>query len=181
MMSGESGLDICRRIPTDRRFSIIIISAMGGDIDRILGLELGADHYFSKPFNPRELLAQIRAIVRRRSEFADSKPVARGYSFRGWRLDVIRRELFSPQGVLVQLSTGDFRLLEVFAENPMQILRRSTIMAALDFKQNESYDRVIDVMVSRLRRRLDLHEGIDELIQTLRGEGYYFNTLVNRH
>jgi two-component system OmpR family response regulator len=181
MMPGENGLEIARRLSAKGGPSIIMLSAMGEDSDRIIGLEVGADDYLPKPCNPRELLARVRAVLRRRQEpLGDPGGVIA--EFLGWRLDLVRRELTSPDGVLISLSDGEFSLLRVFVERPQTALTREELLEHARGRETDSYDRSIDVQISRLRRKLDgavrTHE---ELIRTVRNEGYMFTPKVTRH
>jgi len=175
MLPGEDGLAICRRLSAEQGPAIIMLSALGGDADRIVGLELGADDYLPKPCNPRELLARVRAVLRRRR--GDGRFGA-GCEFAGWRLDVIRRELHSPDGVLVNLSRGEFMLLQALLERPRRILTRDELLDVARGPDSDSYDRAIDVQVSRLRRKLDDGVSRNELIRTVRNEGYIFDAVV---
>ena len=181
MMPGEDGLSICRRLAAQNGPPVIMLSAMGEETDRIVGLELGADDYLPKPCNPRELLARVRAVLRRRHEprgaVADGA-VGAGCGFAGWWLDLVRRELRSPQGVVVNLSSGEFSLLRAFVERPQRVLTRDQLLDLARGRESEAYDRAIDVQISRLRRKLDDSAG--ELIRTVRSEGYMFTAKVTR-
>ncbi|MDO9337224.1 MAG: response regulator [Caulobacter sp.] len=182
MMPGEDGLSICRRLTAQPGGpAIIMLSAMGEDTDRIVGLELGADDYLPKPCNPRELLARIRAVLRRRAE---PHPVEDGMSanchFAGWTLDLVRRELRSPEGVVVNLSSGEFSLLRAFVERPQRILTRDQLLDMARGRDSDAYDRAIDVQISRLRKKLDDGSNGGELIRTIRSEGYMFVPKVTR-
>lgn len=180
MMPGEHGLEIARRLSVPGGPAIIMLSAMGEDSDRIIGLEVGADDYLAKPCNPRELLARIRAVLRRRQEPAGEAGVIA--EFAGWRLDLVRRELTSPEGVLITLSDGEFSLLRAFVEKPQQVLTRDQLLEQGRMRENEAYDRAIDVQISRLRRKLDgATRSHEELIRTVRNEGYMFTPRVTRH
>jgi two-component system OmpR family response regulator len=182
MLPGEDGLAICRRLTTgDGSPPIIMLSAMGEDTDRIVGLELGADDYLPKPCNPRELLARIRAVLRRRAERpdADSSNIGAGCEFAGWRLDLVRRELRSPQGVIVNLSSGEFSLLRAFVERPQRVLTRDQLLEFARGPDSDAFDRAIDVQISRLRRKLVASSG-EALILTLRGAGYMLDERVTR-
>jgi two-component system OmpR family response regulator len=181
MMPGEDGLAICRRISAQSGGpAIIMMSAMGEETDRIVGLELGADDYVPKPCNPRELLARVRAVLRRRQEpRPGDEPIGAACEFAGWRLDLVRRELRSPQGVVVNLSSGEFSLLRAFVEHPQRVLTRDQLLDYARGRDSEAYDRAIDVQISRLRRKLG--DGSDaELIRTIRSEGYMFTPKVVR-
>lgn len=177
MMPGEDGLAICRRMSVETGPAIIILSALGEDADRIIGLELGADDYLPKPCNPRELLARVRAVLRRRRE-------ARGRAglecrFSGWRLDLVRRELSSPEGLVINLTAGEFTLLRALLEHPQRILTRDELLDVARGPDTEAFDRAIDVQVSRLRRKLEEgSSGQGGLIRTIRNEGYMFDAPV---
>ena len=181
MLPGEDGLAICRRLAGADGPAIIMLSAMGEETDRIVGLELGADDYLPKPCNPRELLARIRAVLRRRQEPRSSEgPLGAGCAFAGWRLDLVRRELRSPQGVVVNLSSGEFSLLRAFVERPQRVLTRDRLLDLARGPDTEAYDRAIDVQISRLRKKLDDGAAGQELIRTIRNEGYLFTAKVTR-
>jgi two-component system OmpR family response regulator len=181
MLPGEDGLAICRRIAGPEGPAIIMLSAMGEETDRIVGLELGADDYLPKPCNPRELLARIRAVLRRRQEpRAAEGELGAGCAFAGWRLDLVRRELRSPQGIVVNLSSGEFSLLRAFVERPQRVLTRDRLLDLARGPDTEAYDRAIDVQISRLRKKLDDGSGGQELIRTIRNEGYVFTAKVTR-
>ena len=181
MMPGEHGLEIARRLAGPNGPAIIMLSAMGEDSDRIVGLEVGADDYLPKPCNPRELLARIRAVLRRRIEPGATEAAGLLAEFDGWKLDLVRRELTSPDGVLISLSDGEFSLLRVFVDRPQQPLAREELLDLARGKGTDSYDRSIDVQISRLRRKLDSATNAhDELIRTVRNEGYMFTPKVVR-
>jgi len=181
MLPGEDGLAICRRLAGADGPAIIMLSAMGEETDRIVGLELGADDYLPKPCSPRELLARIRAVLRRRQEPRSAEgPLGAGCAFAGWRLDLVRRELRSPQGVVVNLSSGEFSLLRAFVERPQRVLTRDRLLDLARGPDTEAYDRAIDVQISRLRKKLDDGSGGQELIRTIRNEGYVFTAKVTR-
>ena len=178
MMPGEDGLSACKRLHAAGGPPVIMLSAMGEETDRIIGLELGADDYLPKPCNPRELLARVRAVLRRRRE-APREAQALSVSFDGWKLDLVRRELSSPQGVTVNLSTGEFNLLRAFVERPERVLTRDQLLDLARSPASEAFDRAIDVQISRLRRKLDDGSG-REMIRTVRGEGYVFAAQTGR-
>jgi len=179
MMPGEDGLSICKRLSAANGPAVIMLSAMGEETDRIVGLELGADDYLPKPCSPRELLARTKAVLRRRRE----APVLAGSTseieFDGWRLDLVRRELRSAAGVVVNLSGGEFHLLRVLVERPGRVLTRDQLLDLARGPTSEAFDRAIDVQISRLRRKLDDGSGRDP-IRTIRGEGYMFAGTVRR-
>ncbi len=177
MMPGEDGLSVVRRMPRAGP-PIVMLSAMGEDTDRIVGLELGADDYLSKPCNPRELQARIRAVLRRPRE-DEAAPAGPALAFAGWRLDLLRRELTRPDGQPVTLSGGEFSLLRAFAERPGRILTRDQLLEAARGAEADVFDRAMDVQISRLRKKLDDGSG-HELITTVRGEGYLFDARVER-
>jgi two-component system OmpR family response regulator len=176
MMPGEDGLSVCRRL-SGKGPPIVMLSAMGEDTDRIIGLELGADDYLAKPCNPRELLARVRAVLRRpREDEADEGPAL---TFAGWRLDLLRRELTRPDGRAVALSAGEFALLRAFAERPGRLLTRDQLLERARGADADVFDRAMDVQISRLRKKPDDGSGL-AMIQTLRGEGYMFDVRVER-
>lgn len=180
MLPTESGLEVLKRMRHKADApAIVILSAMGEVADRVEGLELGADDYLAKPCNPRELLARVRAVLRRRQAEGKSgaKPVGLSVGFAGWRLDRVRRELRSPAGVQLSLSDGEFLLLNHFVENPGQTLSREALLELSG--QPDSGDRSIDVQISRLRRKLscDTSDGGD-LIRTVRNGGYVMKAEV---
>jgi two-component system OmpR family response regulator len=181
MLPGEDGLAICRRLSAGDGPAVIMLSAMGEETDRIVGLELGADDYLPKPCNPRELLARIRAVLRRRGEQrSDDAKLGAECEFAGWRLDLMRRELRSPAGVTVNLSGGEFSLLRVFVERPQRVLTRDQLLDLARGPDSDAYDRAIDVQISRLRRKLEDGGAGAELIRTIRNEGYMFMAKVQR-
>ena len=180
MMPGEDGLSAARRLVTENGPPVIMLSALGSETDRIIGLEVGADDYLPKPCNPRELLARVRAVLRRRAaprpEGGATDPTR--YEFAGWRLDVMRRELRDPAGTFISLSDGEFALLRTFVEHPQRVLSRDQL---LDITRGrvEVYDRAIDSQISRLRRKLN-ERAEAELIRTVRNEGYMLLAKVSR-
>ncbi|MFO1015671.1 MAG: response regulator [Caulobacteraceae bacterium] len=181
MLPGEDGLAICRRLARPDGPAIIMLSAMGEDTDRIVGLELGADDYVPKPCNPRELLARVRAVLRRRREPRQGEErLDAACEFAGWRLDLVRHELRSPHGVVVNLSSGEFSLLRAFVERPQRVLTRDQLLEFARGPQSDAFDRAIDVQISRLRRKLEDGGGGQELIRTVRNEGYMFMPKVSR-
>lgn len=176
MMPGEDGLMACRRLAAASGPPVIILSALGAEEDRILGLELGANHYLSKPCSPREILAHVRAALRHRDRLAEEPRNV--LSFEGWRVDLDSNELFDPENVLVHLTAGEFAVLRVFVERPRRILTREALLEAARGSDSEAFDRAIDVQVSRLRRKFATAE--DRLIRTVRNEGYMFTAQVRR-
>ncbi|MHA6719092.1 response regulator [Sphingomonas sp. RS6] len=176
MMPGEDGLSACRRIATADGPEVILLSALGEEQDRILGLEVGASHYLPKPCSPREILATVRAALRKRGAPAPTEGEV--FAFEGWRIDLGSHELFDPNGVLVGLTDGEFAVLRVFIERPRRVLSREALLAAARGPDSDAYDRAIDVQVSRLRRKL--RAGGDDIIRTVRNEGYLFVPRVAR-
>jgi len=181
MMPGEDGLTLCRNLRATSKIPIIMLTAMGEEMDRILGLEMGADDYLAKPFNPRELLARIKAVLRRSS----SEPAANReigdvqfYEFDGWRLNTARRELFSPDNVMVPLSGGEFELLMAFLTHPQRVLNRDQLLDLARGREAQPFDRSIDVQVSRLRRKIERDPKTPKLIKTVRSGGYMFSADV---
>lgn len=176
MMPGEDGLTLCRELRVKSRLPIIMLTAMGEETDRIIGLEMGADDYLSKPFNPRELLARIKAVMRRTQ--VESLPVpetlTRDLRFDRWLLDVNRRELVDEEGVGMSLSTAEFDLLKVFLERPQRVLSRDQLLDLARGREAVAFDRAIDTLVSRLRRKLERDPKNPELIKTIWGGGYLF-------
>lgn len=171
MMPGEDGLSACRRL-SGKGPPIIMLSALGDDADRIVGLEIGADDYLAKPCNPRELVARARAVLRRGRD-RDAQAGGEAVRFAGFRLDVARRELVDPDGVIIPLSAGEFRLLRAFVERPNRVLSREQLLDLAFSSDGDVFDRAVDVQVSRLRRKLERAETPD-IIRTVRGEGYLF-------
>ena len=154
MMPGEDGLSACKRLSGKGRPPIIMLSALGDDADRIVGLEIGADDYLAKPCNPRELVARARAVLRRAPR-RRSAPPREALRFAGFRLDIARRELVDPDGVVIPLSTGEFRLLRAFVERPQRVLTREQLLDYAFANDSDVFDRAVDVQVSRLRRKLE--------------------------
>jgi two-component system, OmpR family, response regulator len=188
MLPGTSGLELCRELRRTSSLPVIMLTAKGDDTDRIVGLEIGADDYLGKPFNPRELLARINSVLRRAlasSNPADQAPhllsrAPRTYTFDGWRIDLLKRELLDPTGIVIDLSAAEYDLLVTFAEAPQRVLSRDHLLDAARNRQASGFDRSIDVLVSRLRRKID-HDDVDEAasrIKTVRGQGYLFLSAV---
>ena len=177
MLPGDDGLTLCRQLRASSDLPVIMLTALGDDTERIIGLEMGADDYLAKPFNPRELLARIRGVLRRSGgDVSDSETVR----FAEWTMDRTARHLVSPEGVVVNLSTGEYRLLEAFVEHPNRVLSRDQLMDIVQGRDWGPFDRSIDVQVSRLRRRLNDDARESALIKTVRGEGYVFTAKVSR-
>jgi DNA-binding response OmpR family regulator len=180
MLPGTSGIDLCRTIRQTRQVPIIFVSAKGSETDRVVGLELGADDYIAKPFGTRELIARIRAVLRRGS--LDPAPAQRPtgmWRFDGWTVHLPRRELLSPTGAVVELTGGEFDLLVTLCDHAQRVLARERLIELSRARLGDSSDRSIDVLVSRLRRKLSL-AGKAAPIITLRGIGYMLNVPVER-
>jgi two-component system OmpR family response regulator len=175
MLPGASGLEVCRDLRRSSDVPIIMLTAKGEETDRVVGLEMGADDYLGKPFSSRELVARIRALLRRTRAMPDPNVVPNGrkYCFEGWTLDTLRRELINADGVIIDLTTGEYDLLLAFVETPQRVLSRDQL---LDLSRNRianGFDRSIDVQISRVRRKLGAEEG-ETIIKTVRGAGYMF-------
>jgi two-component system OmpR family response regulator len=181
MMPGEDGLTLLRAMDRATAPAVIIVSVIGEEVDRIVGLEMGADDYVAKPASPRELLARIRSVLRRKEAGpAPSKTGERDHlRFAGWRLDALARQLYDPDNVVINLSDGEFRLLLALVEHPRRVLTRDQLLDMSRGANVEFFDRAIDVQVSRLRRKLS-RDGDEELIRTVRNEGYMFTAHVDR-
>ncbi|WP_129794574.1 response regulator [Sphingosinicella sp. CPCC 101087] len=179
MMPGEDGLSIARSLSTRRDLSIVMVSALGSETDRIIGLEVGADDYLPKPFSPRELLARLRAVLRRQQAAADDEAVRSRYIFQGWTLDVVRQVLRDPANVVIGLSQGEFSLLRALVERPQRVLTRDQLLEYARGRESDAFDRAIDTQISRLRRKLGSRDQA-ELIRTVRNEGYMFLPKVSR-
>jgi two-component system OmpR family response regulator len=182
MLPGESGLELARWLRTQSDIPIVMLTAMGEETDRIIGLELGADDYVAKPFNPRELLARIRAVLRRAGEATTHRgeTAARGFHFGGWTLEPSRRRLLNPDQVEVPLTGGEYDLLLALVERANRVLTRDMLLDLLRGRQAGPFDRAIDVAVSRLRRKLEDDGRNAQLIKTVRGGGYVLATTVER-
>ena len=183
MLPGEDGLSICRRLTAreEGRPAIIMLSAAGEDTDRIVGLELGADDYLPKPANPRELLARIRALLRRHVPPPEPTTPYVGYEFSGWTLSIWARELQTPDGVVVPLTGSEFALLRTFVEHPREVLNRDRVLSLVRGKSSFAFDRAVDLQLSRLRRKLTAANGeAGNLFRTVRNEGYIFVSAVRR-
>jgi two-component system OmpR family response regulator len=182
MLPGKDGLTICRELRAAKAIPIIMLTARGEPTDRIVGLEIGADDYLPKPFEVRELEARIKAVLRR-SSTSSSRPddkLGVRFMFAGWTLDARLRQLLSPEGVVVELTSGEFDLLLVFAERPQRVLSRDQLMDLARGREATAFDRSIDVQVSRLRRKIEGVDTMSELIKTVRSSGYIFTPAVQR-
>ncbi len=181
MLPGESGLDVARWLRSVSDVPILMLTAMSDETDRIIGLELGADDYLPKPFNPRELLARLRAVLRRTGERgARAVDAAPFFRFVGWCLDPGRRRLLDPDGAEVPLTGGEYELLVALVERANQVLTRDMLLDLLRGRSAGPFDRAIDVAISRLRRKLERGGQDPQLIKTVRGGGYVFACQIER-
>ncbi len=182
MMPGEDGLSVCRRLRAGGAIPILMLTALGEDTDRIVGLEVGADDYLAKPFNPRELLARIKAILRRsaRAEKLGGELGGHRLSFDRWTLDSDRKILLDKNGEVTSLTTVEFRLLSVFLQRPRFVLSREQLLDLTSGRSAQVFDRTIDNQVSRLRRKIELDPAHPQLISTVWGGGYSLLADVTR-
>jgi DNA-binding response OmpR family regulator len=176
----EDGLAVARRIRQKYPVAIIIITGKGETVDRIVGLELGADDYISKPFHVREVLARVRSVLRRNAPAVADDPQVRRYVFGGWVLDCLTRELESPNGHKLRLTASEFELLEAFLANPNRVLSREDIMELTRGAPRFGNDRLIDNQVGRLKRKMASVHEVQGIIQSVRGAGYILTATVNR-
>jgi two-component system OmpR family response regulator len=179
-LPGEDGLSICRRLRGKSSVPIIMVTGRGTDTDRIVGLELGADDYLPKPFNPRELVARVRAVLRRTAAAAETPAVQAPQTlvFEGWRLDMARRQLFAPDGETRSLTSGEFNILAIFCQHPRKVLSRDDLLDLLHGRAAAVFDRSIDVQISRLRRKIETNLKDPSFIKTVRYGGYFFTPQV---
>lgn len=183
MLPGEDGLSICRRLQAEGEVPVLMVTARGDDIDRIVGLEIGADDYLPKPFNPRELVARVRAILRRtrdRHRVAPVPTTEECWRFEGFVLDLARRTLVDPGNVEIELTGGEFDLLAAFVRHPRRVLSRDQLLDWTRRRDAQPFDRAIDVQVGKLRRKLEAHSVGEGLIKTVRGGGYCLAAHVER-
>lgn len=180
MLPHEDGLSLCRRVRAAGSLPVIMLTARGSEIDRVVGLEMGADDYLGKPFSSHELLARIRALLRRSRAFASAQSDGQRsvLTFAGWRLDLATRRLHSADGIRVPLTSGEFDLLVAFCEHPNRILTRDELGEFTRARVPTTLDRSIDIQVSRLRRKIERDPRDPELIQTVRSGGYVFTAAV---
>lgn len=180
MMPGEDGLSLCRDLRATGGIPVILLTAMAEETDRIIGLEIGADDYLTKPFNPRELLARIKAVLRRAQSLPASREPELGtrLQFDRWTFHVDRRELIDEAGVVTPLSSGEFALLSVFLRHPGMVLSRDQLLDLTKGRAAKVFDRSIDNQVSRLRKKVELDASDPKLIQTVWGGGYKFAAKV---
>ncbi len=182
MLPGEDGLSHCRRLRQESAVPVIMLTAMHSDVDRIVGLEIGADDYLTKPFNSRELLARIRAVLRRTGVQPRGAQAREGavLGFAGWRLDVSSRQLTSPEKLLVHLTAGEFDLLVALADRAPRVLTRDQLLDIARGRSASAFDRSVDVQISRLRRKIETNAKDPALIRTVRGGGYMLSVPVTK-
>ncbi|HEX9857911.1 MAG TPA: response regulator [Paracoccaceae bacterium] len=182
MMPGEDGLSLCRHLMETQQIPVILLTARGEATDRIVGLEIGADDYIVKPFEPRELVARIRSVMRRAQRSEPDAAVESGhvYAFEGWTLDPLKRKLRDPEGVTVSISTAEFRLLCAFLDHPRVVLDRDRLLDMVQGRTAHMFDRAVDNQISRLRRKIEADSRNPHFIQTVRGGGYCFAAQVSR-
>ena len=178
MLPKEDGLSICRKLRENgNNVPIIMLTAMIGETDKIIGLELGADDYLTKPFNPRELLARIKAVLRRSDNIQKTEPqkTLKHYFFDQWTLDVLKRELIDPNKTIISLSTAEYELLITFLQHPHETLSRDQLLDQARGREAQVFDRSIDTLISRLRKKLKTeNDNCNEIIKTVWGGGYCF-------
>jgi two-component system OmpR family response regulator len=182
MLPGEDGLSLCRAVRTESKLPIIMLTAKGDEVDRVIGLEMGADDYLSKPFGSRELIARIKAVLRRSQDNAAAAPAAprpQRYRFDRWVLDTGARDLVRDDGVTIPLSTGEYDLLMALVERPQRVLNRDQLLDLARGRAANALDRSIDTQVSRLRKKLERDPGDPKIIKTVWGGGYTFTPAVS--
>jgi DNA-binding response OmpR family regulator len=181
-LPGEDGLALTRHIRSHSNVGVIIVTGSGESVDRIVGLELGADDFVAKPFDLRELLARVRSVLRRTSTAPEpeAQPRVPGLRFGGWHLDTQARRLFNAEGTEVEITTGEYDLLCVFAENPNKVLSRDQLLQATRNRDAGPFDRAIDMQITRLRRKIEVDADKPVLIKAVRGAGYVFTAAVQR-
>lgn len=180
MLSGEGGISLCRKVRAISTVPIILLSATSEQADCIVGLEIGADDYLAKPFNPREVLARIRAILRRTALTVDPVRHSSCFSFDGWTMDMGRRTLSDPIGSWIELTSHEFDLLAIFIQRPQTVLSRAELLDLLHGRVSSQFDRSIDAQISRLRRKVEANPQSPRIIRTMRNEGYIFAAAVKK-
>ena len=180
MMPGEDGLSLCRHLVEAHQLPTIFLTARDAATDRIVGLEIGADDYVVKPFEPRELVARIRSVLRRAARGAPETGDEDVFTFEGWTLDPLKRRLTDPDGAAVAISSAEFRLLMAFLEHPRQVLDRDRLLEMVQGREAHLFDRAVDNQVSRLRRKIEVDSRNPQLIQTVWGGGYMLAAEVRR-
>ena len=179
MLPGEDGLSLCRALRAELNIPIIMLTAKSDEIDRVVGLELGADDYVAKPFGSRELIARIRAVLRRSLDRAETTNRSKHYRFDRWRLDANARELLREDGVAIPLSTGEYDLLIVLIERPNRVLTREQLLDLAGRSSVDVLDRSIDTQISRLRKKLEIDAADPKIVKTVWGGGYVFTPTVS--
>lgn len=181
-LPGEDGFALTRQLHEQWAGPVIIITGRGESVDRVIGLELGADDYVTKPFDLRELLARVRSVLRRsnRARQSSAGDEHAALHFSGFRLDPLARELFTADGERVALTTGEYELLRLFVDNPNRVLSRDDLMERIHGREAGPFDRAIDVRIGRLRRKIESDPSEPEIIKSVRGAGYVFATRVSR-
>lgn len=180
MMPGEDGLALCRHMVESRAIPVIFLTAKSEATDRIVGLEIGADDYVVKPFDPRELVARIRSVLRRATRSGTAPENNEVFEFEGWLLDPLKRRLSDPNGAAVPISSAEFRLLMAFVEHPRQVLDRDRLLDMVQGREAHLFDRAVDNQISRLRRKIEIDSRNPQLIQTVWGGGYMLAADVRR-
>ena len=180
MMPGEDGLSLCRHLSETRQIPVIFLTAKGEATDRIVGLEIGADDYVVKPFDPRELVARIRSVLRRIGRQQTELDDAVVLEFDGWQLDPLKRRLIDREGAVIAISSAEFRLLMAFLEHPRQVLDRDRLLDMVQGREAHLFDRAVDNQISRLRRKIEQDSRNPQLIQTVWGGGYMLAAEVHR-
>ena len=180
MMPGEDGLSLCRHLTESRDLPVILLTAKSEATDRIVGLEIGADDYVIKPFEPRELVARIRSVLRRAQRAPAPVEETALYIFDGWTLDPLKRKLIDTDGAMIAISTAEFRLLRALLDHPRQVLDRDRLLDMVQGREAHLFDRAVDNQVSRLRRKIEVDSRNPEIIQTVRGGGYQLAADVRR-
>lgn len=179
-LPGEDGLSICRRLRNQSAVPIIMVTARAAETDRIVGLEIGADDYLPKPFSPRELVARVRAVLRRATAQNDNtRQPPKTLQFEGWKLDMARRQLLDPSGIPMPLTSGEFNILAIFCQNPQKVLSRDSLLDMLHGRAAAVFDRSVDVQISRLRRKIEPNLKNPTFIKTVRYGGYFFTPAVS--
>jgi two-component system OmpR family response regulator len=180
MLPGTDGLTLCRSLRSTSGVPILMLTARGETMDRVVGLEVGADDYVVKPFEPRELVARIQTILRRTRGVREQQDDQKVATFTGWTLNYTLRQITSPENLVIPLSNAEFRLLKVFVEHPNRVLTRDFLLDQARGRNMDLFDRSIDLLVSRLRQKLGDSLHSSGLIKTVRGEGYLFDTKVTQ-
>ncbi len=179
MLPGEDGISLCRKIRSEKTIPIILLTALGEEIDRIVGLEVGADDYVTKPFSPREVVARVRSLLRRASYGLVETNSQRKLRFDGWQIDPLRRQLHDPSNARVALTTTEFDLLLAFCRNPGRVITREELLSLTHSGLAGPIERSVDVHISRLRQKIERDPKEPTLLQTVRLGGYTFTAMVD--